>query len=41
VASARLDDRPVPYDTRTTNRGLEVTVPTTPGTHTLEITAAR
>jgi hypothetical protein len=39
VASAQLDGKPVAYDTRKTNRGLEVTVPTTPGEHTLVVTA--
>jgi hypothetical protein len=39
VASAQLDGRPVPYRTRETNRGLEATVPTTPGRHTLVVTA--
>ncbi len=39
VASARLDDAPVTPQQRTTNRGLEVTVDTTPGTHTLVVKA--
>lgn len=40
-ATVVLDGRKVSgYDVRTTNRGTEVTVPTTAGTHTLEITAA-
>ena len=41
VASARLDGRPVRPDTRTTNRGVEVTVPAgSGGRHVLEVTAA-
>jgi hypothetical protein len=39
VASAELDGRRVHPHTRTTNRGLEVTVDTTRGTHTLVVTA--
>ena len=39
VASATLDGVPVTPRTRTTNRGVEATVPTTAGTHTLVITA--
>ena len=39
VASVQLDGAPVPYEARETNRGLEVTVPTTPGRHTLVVTA--
>ena len=39
VAEVRLDGRTVgAYQTRVTNRGLEVTVPTTGGQHTLVIT---
>jgi hypothetical protein len=38
VAKAELDGRRVTPTQRTTNRGLEVTVPTTAGTHTLLIT---
>ena len=38
VKTAVLDGAPVTPQTRTTNRGLEVTVPTTAGTHTLVIT---
>ena len=37
VASARLDGRPVRVSQRLTNRGLEVTAATAPGTHRLEI----
>jgi hypothetical protein len=34
----RLDGRTVHnYTVRTTNRGVEVTVPTSTGTHTLEV----
>ena len=40
VASVQLDGEPVAFETRLTNRGLEVTVPTTPGEHTLVVTAA-
>ena len=41
VASARLDGRPVRPDVRTTNRGVEVTVPAGHGAHhVLEVTAA-
>ena len=39
VAKATLDGKPVTPQTRTTNRGLEVTVPTGAGTHTLVVTA--
>ena len=39
VAKAKLDGRTVTPTTRSTNRGLEVTVPTGPGTHTLVVTA--
>jgi hypothetical protein len=40
VAGVRLDGRPVAADTRTTNRGLEVTVPASPGAeHTLVVTS--
>ena len=39
VAKATLDGTPVTPQTRTTNRGLEVTVPTGAGTHTLVVTA--
>jgi hypothetical protein len=40
-ATVRLDGRVVHhYRTSTTNRGVEVTVPTGPGHHTLEVTAA-
>ena len=39
VAKATLDGKPVTPETRTTNRGLEVTVPTGAGTHTLVVTA--
>jgi hypothetical protein len=39
VASATLDGTPVPFTTRLTNRGVEVTVPTTPGEHVLVVTA--
>jgi hypothetical protein len=39
VAKAELDGTTVTPTTRTTNRGLEVTVPTTAGTHTLVVTA--
>ena len=39
VATATLDGQPVTPETRTTNRGLEVTVPTSAGTHTLVVTA--
>ena len=39
VAKAKLDGRPVTPTTRSTNRGLEVTVATGPGTHTLVVTA--
>jgi hypothetical protein len=39
--TVRLDGRVVHhYRTSTTNRGVEVTVPTGPGHHTLEVTAA-
>ncbi|HYM56467.1 MAG TPA: hypothetical protein VES79_00750 [Solirubrobacteraceae bacterium] len=37
VASADLDGRPTAFTTRDTNRGREVTVRTTPGTHTLVV----
>jgi hypothetical protein len=37
VASAELDGRPTAFTTRDTNRGREVTVQTTPGTHTLVV----
>jgi hypothetical protein len=40
VTKAELDGEPVTPETRTTNRGLEVTVDTTAGTHTLVVTAA-
>ena len=40
VASATLDGSPVTPETRTTNRGLEVTVPTGAGTHTLVVKAS-
>jgi hypothetical protein len=39
VASVRLDGRAVDYETRLTNRGLEVTAGTTPGTRTLTVRA--
>jgi hypothetical protein len=39
VASVRLDGERVRYRARETNRGLEVTVATRPGTHTLEVRA--
>jgi hypothetical protein len=39
VAKAKLDGRPLTPTTRSTNRGLEVTVATGPGTHTLVVTA--
>ena len=39
VAKAKLDGRRVTPTTRSTNRGLEVTVATGPGTHTLVVTA--
>ena len=39
VASAKLDGSRVTPQTRTTNRGLEVTVETGPGTHTLVVQA--
>ena len=39
VAKATLDGKPVTPETRTTNRGVEVTVPTGAGTHTLVVTA--
>ena len=39
VAKAKLDGRPVTPATRSTNRGLEVTVATGRGTHTLVVTA--
>ncbi len=39
VASVQLDGEPVAFETRLTNRGLEVTVPTTPGEHTVVVTA--
>jgi hypothetical protein len=39
VATAELDGKRVKPQTRTTNRGLEVTVNTTAGTHTLVVTA--
>ena len=39
VAKAELDGRSVTPETRATNRGLEVTVPTSAGTHTLVIKA--
>jgi hypothetical protein len=39
VAKAKLDGRSVTPTTRSTNRGLEVTVATGPGTHTLVVTA--
>jgi hypothetical protein len=39
VTKAKLDGRPVTPRTRGTNRGLEVTVATGPGTHTLVVTA--
>ena len=40
VAKAELDGRPVTPETRPTNRGLEVTVKTDAGRHTLVVTAA-
>jgi hypothetical protein len=39
VATAKLDGRPVTPTARSTNRGLEVTVATGPGTHTLVVAA--
>ena len=39
VASVQLDGAPVAYERRETNRGVEVTVPTTPGEHVLVVTA--
>jgi hypothetical protein len=39
VTDVRLDGRPVPYATRDTNRGREVTVETSPGRHTLVVRA--
>jgi hypothetical protein len=39
VASVRLDGAPAAHATRETNRGLEVTVPTTAGRHVLEVTS--
>ena len=39
VASVQLDGAPVAYERRDTNRGVEVTVPTTPGKHVLVVTA--
>lgn len=39
VKSVRLDGRRSGYRARLTNRGLEVTVKTRPGEHTLEVTA--
>jgi hypothetical protein len=40
VAGVTLDGEPVGWQERTTNRGLEVTVRTGPGEHTLVVTAA-
>jgi len=41
VGSVQLDGRTVPYETRTTNRGLEVRVPAAPDRrHTLVVVAA-
>lgn len=37
VASAKLDGRPTAFTTRDTNRGREVTVQATPGTHALAV----
>jgi len=37
VASVELDGQPVEYETRETNRGLEVTAGTGPGLHTLVV----
>jgi hypothetical protein len=39
VDSVRLDGKRVGYSARRTNRGLEVTVATRPGNHTLEVRA--
>jgi hypothetical protein len=39
VASATLDGQPVAVEQRLTNRGLEVTTITTPGSHTFTVTA--
>jgi hypothetical protein len=39
VATATLDGAPVAFTARPTNRGVEVTVPATPGKHTLVVTA--
>ena len=39
VASVRLDGRAAEYETRLTNRGLEVTVRAAPGRHTLTVRA--
>ena len=39
VAAVTLDGTPAAFTARTTNRGVEVTVPTTPGAHTLVVTA--
>ena len=39
AASVTLDGQPVKWDERETNRGNEVTVKTSPGDHTLEVTA--
>jgi hypothetical protein len=39
-ATVLLDGAPVTPQTRTTNRGVEVTVATSAGSHTLEVTAA-
>jgi hypothetical protein len=39
VDSVRLDGERVEWRERTTNRGLEVTVATRPGSHTLEVRA--
>jgi hypothetical protein len=39
VAKAELDGKQVTPETRTTNRGVEVTVPASPGRHTLVVTS--
>jgi hypothetical protein len=39
VRSVTLDGRPADYDARETNRGLEVTVETGRGEHTLVVRA--
>jgi hypothetical protein len=39
VSAVTLDGEPADFTTRTTNRGVEVTVPTSPGRHALVVTA--